>query len=316
MRLIQDLSGIRTPNNLESNVILSAEHVSKWYISFKRRKTVALENVNFSIFKGEKVCIIGESGSGKSTLAKILCGLITPNSGEVRFEGKKLSELNKSEKKVFRMRVQYIPQCPDLALDPTWYLYDSLAEPLRIQKICSKQDEFERVKEVCERVGIGMDQLRRKPRNVSGGELQRVVIARAFILSPEIIIADEPTSMLDPSIQAKIVRTILDLQSESNIGIVFLTHDLELAKLVSEKMFVMLGGRIVESGYTRDILKTPLHPYTKSLLMGVPPKTEFKQNSPCGFYGECEIVSEVCCQYPPPESEVYGGRKVRCWRYA
>ncbi|MGC8936229.1 MAG: ABC transporter ATP-binding protein [Candidatus Methanomethylicaceae archaeon] len=317
MRVSQNFYEIKGSENLsQSNIVLSAEEVSKHYSSFMREKKVAVDHVNLSISKGEKVCIVGESGSGKTTLAKILCGLINPTSGKVRFKGKSINELRGVERRFFRTQVQYIPQCPDLALDPTWYLYDSIAEPLRIHGLTSsKEDEFKKVSEVCERVGLSKDQLRRKPKSLSGGELQRAVIARAIILRPEIIVADEPTSMLDPSIQAKIIGMLLGLQSGSSISIIFITHDLEIAKLVSERIFVMFDGRIVESGSTYEILKNPLHPYTKSLLAGASPKFESHIYGPCRFFDECNMSLEICRRSPPPEVEVYNGRRVRCWRY-
>lgn len=316
MSSIHDSSGEKFFISPFKCVTLSANHVSKVYTSFTKGRTVAVDDANLSIREGERICVVGESGSGKTTLAKILCGLITPTSGEVSFMGKCIDKLNRGESKAYRRLVQYIPQCPDLSLDPTWYIYDSIAEPLRIQKVVSsKKDELDRVRYVCDRVGINTDQLKRKPRNVSGGELQRAVIARALILNPKIIIADEPTSMLDPSIQAKIVRMILDLQTEFEIGVAFITHDLRLASLFSERIFVMHGGRIIESGPTHEVLKSPLHPYTKSLLQGSSPTIESTQNSSCKFYNECDMRSEICLRNPPPQCQVGEGRNVRCWIY-
>ncbi|MCS7097484.1 MAG: dipeptide/oligopeptide/nickel ABC transporter ATP-binding protein [Candidatus Methanomethyliaceae archaeon] len=246
------------------DVELTAINVSKIY----GNKTLALDRVNFSIKKGERVCIVGESGSGKTTLAKILCGMIPPTSGEIRFLNKRIDEMSEMERRIFRIKVQYIPQLPDLALDPTWYLYDSLVEPLRIHKlIASKQEERDLVREICEMIGIRMEVLMRKPGNVSGGELQRVVIARAILLMPYILIADEPTSMLDPSLQAKIIKILLDIQSKYNMGMIFITHDLELAKYVSNRIFIMFKGKFVESGLTNEVLINPHHSYTKSLIL-------------------------------------------------
>ncbi|MCX8205321.1 MAG: ABC transporter ATP-binding protein [Candidatus Nezhaarchaeota archaeon] len=284
------------------------------YFSRGAAVVAALRGVVISIHRGDKACLIGESGSGKTTLAKILCRLIPPSSGEVLFEGRRVDRLSRAEMMEFRRRVQYIPQCPDLALDPTWCLYDSIAEPLRIHKMASsKREEFEKVRGACEKVGLSIHQLSRKPRSVSGGELQRAVIARAVVMRPEVIVADEPTSMLDPSTQAKVIKALLELQSSATV--LFITHDVEVARAVSDKVFVMLDGSIVESGPTREVLEDPLHPYTKLLLMGAPP-TEGRAESLCRLYGSCGASLEACRRSQPPELEVSKGRRVRCWSYA
>lgn len=304
-------SGSRT------SVSISAKGVSKNYNTGTSRCVVAVNNVDFFAKSGETVSIVGESGSGKTTLAKLLVGFIRPNAGEVLFADKPLNLMSKNEEILFRRKVQFIPQYPDLALDPTWYIYDSIAEPLRLQHLIrSKKEELDVVRSACERFGLSTDQLRRKPRSISGGEVQRAVFARAMVLKPEMLIADEPTSMLDPSTQAMIVRMMLEAQKEDSFGLVFITHDLSLAKIASSKVFVMLSGRIIEEGPSEEVLTKPLHPYTMLLVSNSIAENENQTAMPCPFYNSCNQHLEVCSRSPPPELDLGRGRKTRCWLYA
>ncbi|MDI9643687.1 MAG: ABC transporter ATP-binding protein [Candidatus Verstraetearchaeota archaeon] len=275
---------------------------------------LAVDGVSLSIKRGELLAVIGESGSGKTTLAKIMAGLIQPTSGRVFFEGKPITSLDRRERLNFSRKVQYIPQYPDLALDPSWYIYDSIAEPLRIHRMSSsREEELKIVRSVSARFGLSLDQLRRKPRDVSGGELQRAVLARSMALNPEVLIADEPTSMLDPSTQARIVRLILDAQRELGFAVLFVTHDLQLARVISDSVCVMLGGKIIEFGSAQEIFSSPLHPYTSSLFSGSTFAGETKDNAACPFYSQCNLRAEICCNSTPPEFNIGRFRGVRCW---
>jgi peptide/nickel transport system ATP-binding protein len=296
-----------------SEILLEGRDIEKRFRSFKR-SFLAVRGASISIGSGEIVALVGESGSGKTTLAKILAGLLEPTSGEVFFMKKPISRMSKQELLNFRRKVQYIPQCPDLALDPMWYLYDSIAEPLRIHKIVnSRKEEFKIVLSTSSRFGLSLDHLRRKPRDLSGGELQRAVLARAMVLDPELLIADEPTSMLDPSTQAKIVDQLIEVQKERGLAVLFITHDLELAEAVSDRVYVMFSGMIVESGGTSEVFSSPMHPYTRSLIDSDPAPPEAVVNeAPCPFYSQCNISIDICRKSPPPEFRL-GKRTVRCW---
>ncbi len=221
-----------------------------------RKKIVAVDNVNIKIKDRETVVLVGESGSGKSTLGKLLLMLLKPDSGRVYFKGVDITDLNQRDLKKFRRKMQLIPQNPEDALDPRWRIYDSIAEPLRIHKLFDKKEEEEnRVFELIEMVNLDDELLNRYPHELSGGELQRVVIARALALNPEFIVCDEPTSMLDVSTQASIVRLLLRLQRKFNLSYLFITHDIELANAIADKIVVMHRGRILsEAKHRRKII--------------------------------------------------------------
>ena len=190
---------------------------------FSKRKIVAVDGVDIEIKEGETLALIGESGSGKSTLGRMLLMLTEPTKGEVIFEEKNLTKMKKSELRKIRRKMQLIPQYPDTALDPRWTIYESIAEPLRIHKIAD--NEYDKIKELIEIVGLKEDHLNRFPHELSGGELQRAVIARAMALNPKFIVCDEPTSMLDVSVQASILNLLMELQKEKNLSYLFITHD-------------------------------------------------------------------------------------------
>ncbi|HIP24909.1 MAG TPA: ABC transporter ATP-binding protein [Archaeoglobus profundus] len=237
---------------------------------FGNKKVVAVDGVSIKIEKGETLGLIGESGSGKSTLGRLLLMLIKPDSGKVIYDGVDITRLKSKELRIYRRKMQLIPQHPYDALDPRWKLYDSIAEPLRIHKLVEdKEEEKSKVLELIEAVNLKEELLDRYPHELSGGELQRAVIARALALQPEFIVCDEPTSMLDISTQASIIRLLLKLQKRYKISYLFITHDLELANVVADKIAVMYKGKIVEEGRAKEILENPKHYYTKKLVEGM-----------------------------------------------
>jgi len=211
---------------------------------FGGKKVMAVDGVDIRIEDGETVALVGESGSGKSTLGRILLMLIRPDEGRVLFDGVDLTKLKGKELRKMRTKMQLIPQHPDEALDPRWRIYDSIAEPLRIHKLASKGDEEKIVLELIKAVGLKEEHLDRYPHELSGGELQRAVIARVLTLNPKFIVCDEPTSMLDLSTQASIVRLLMDLQRRFRLSYLFITHDLELARVIADRILVMKNGRI------------------------------------------------------------------------
>jgi len=211
---------------------------------FGGRRIVAVDGVSLRIEEGETVALVGESGSGKSTLGRLLLMLIRPDEGRVFFEGVDLTGLRGRELKKLRARMQLIPQNPEDAFDPRWRLYDSISEPLRIHGL---RDE-ERVFELVKAVGLKEEHLDRYPHELSGGELQRAAIARALVTNPKFVVCDEPTSMLDLSTQAAIVRLLMKLKRKMDLAMLFITHDVELAEVVGDRILVMRRGRI--SNYT------------------------------------------------------------------
>lgn len=277
---------------------------------FGRKKIVAVENVDIQIERSKTSALIGESGSGKSTLAKILTLLINPTKGDVFLDGEKVTTLKGKKLRNFRKRVQMIPQHPEEALDPRWKILKSIVEPAKIQKILNR-DEYEFAVELLEIVGLKEEHLDRYPRELSGGELQRIVIARALSLKPDFLICDEPTSMLDVSIQASIIRLLLELQRERKLGYLFITHDIELAKAISEKAVIMLKGEVVEICDLND----PLHPYTKLLLsLETPDIIKFREDYGCKFFELCKVKLNICDKRKPDLIDV-GKQKVRCHLY-
>lgn len=275
---------------------------------FKRgflEKTVAVENVDIFIDKSETLILIGESGSGKTTLGKLLLYLLKPDCGEVVFDGIKLSSLSQKKLRTLRRRMQLIPQHPEDALNPRWKVRRSLLEPAEIHGFEVELEEILRL------VGLKGEQLERYPKELSGGELQRVVIARAISMKPDFIVADEPTSMLDVSVQASIVNLLMELQNEYGTSYLYITHEIELAKAIAERVAVMLQGEIVEEGV--DVLEEPLHPFSKLLIEGDLPECS-KAGRGCKFSTFCKEKLAVC-NVQKPELVDLGKRRVRCHLY-
>jgi peptide/nickel transport system ATP-binding protein len=284
-----------------------------------KRRIIAVDGVSIEVKERETLALVGESGSGKSTLGRLLLMLIKPTSGKVFFDNLNLTEMKTKEFRKIRQKMQLIPQHPEDALDPRWKIYDSIAEPLRIHKLVGKNEEKEVIYGLVEMVGLQEEHLSRYPHELSGGELQRAVIARAIALNPKFIVCDEPTSMLDVSVQAAIINLLMELQHKLGLSYLFITHDLEVANAIANRMAVMYAGQIVEEG--TKILDEPLHPYTRmlveSLNMNVGLKVEdTRQNAEqtgCKFYNFCSDRTNGCLK--PPEMVRVNGRKVKCHLY-
>ena len=238
----------------------------KGFFSPQKEDNHVLKNINLEIKKGEIVSLVGESGCGKTTLANCILKLIAPDSGEILFNGQDILKFNKKEGFEFRKKIQIIYQNPYSSLNPKMKIFETLSEPLIIHKQKNIKD---RVLEISKMVGMNESDLKKYPHEFSGGQRQRIAIARALILKPEIIVADEPVSALDVSICAQIINLLVDLKREFNLTILFISHDLNLVRYLSDKIAVMDKGRIVEYNGTEEIFSNPKDDYTKFLLSSI-----------------------------------------------
>jgi peptide/nickel transport system ATP-binding protein len=239
--------------------LLEIRNLSKSFESY-----AALIDVNLTLYEGETLSLVGESGSGKTTLSKIIMGLCDQDSGEIRLDEKIVSKRGSA----FFERVQMIFQNPKESISHRMNVLDAVLEPLDVQRKGDKDERLKRAKEVLELVDLPLnnDFLARYPHQLSGGEVQRVAIARALALQPKLLIADEPTSALDPSVQAKILNLLMDLQEKMGLGMLFVTHDIALARKISDRIAVMFKGQVVETGATNYVLSHPSNPYTRRLV--------------------------------------------------
>lgn len=229
----------------------------------------ANRDVNFTCAAGEVVGIVGESGCGKSTLARVVVGLQNPTSGEVLFKGEKLGSGGARRNAVGRA-ISMVFQDPATALNPRMTVHDQLIDPLNVHKVGSPAEREKRVRELLTLVGLPQSALGVLPRQISGGQRQRVAIARALSLGPELIIADEPTSALDVSVRAQVLNLLLDLKRELGLGLVFISHDINTVRYVSDRICVMYRGAIVEEQPTEDLFHSPREEYTRTLLAATP----------------------------------------------
>jgi ABC-type oligopeptide transport system ATPase subunit len=230
----------------------------------------AVDDVSFSIEEGEMFGLVGESGCGKSTTGRCILRLIEPTSGEVLFRGENVLDLSRSRMRVARRHMQIVFQDPFSSLNPRMRVGDIVEEPLIVHRLGAKAERRRRVAELFDLVGLEADHPARYPHEFSGGQRQRIGIARALALNPALVIADEAVSALDVSIQAQVVRLLLDLQKRLNLTYLFIAHDLRLVEDICSRVAVMYLGKVVEIGAARDLFARPTHPYTKALLSAIP----------------------------------------------
>ena len=306
--------------------LLVVRNLSKKYLIkktlFKKEYFKAVDNVSFLLNKNELLSIVGESGSGKSTIGKLILKLIQPDNGKIVFKGKDIFNLSKKEEKIFRKETSVVFQDPRTSLNPRLKVKEILKEPLVVHNF--PKDEIEdRVKKAIIDAGLDESFLERYPSELSGGQRQRVAIARAIVLEPDLIVADEPTSALDVSIQLQIIELIDRLKKEKKISFLFISHDLNVVGMLSDSIVVLYRGKIMEKGKCKDILKNPLHPYTKILLESLPPEHPSKRKpldipevlredieGACVFYHRCPIAQDIC--KTEPRLEPKKGREVYC----
>ncbi|HEA4035553.1 TPA: ATP-binding cassette domain-containing protein [Staphylococcus aureus] len=253
-------------------VLLSIKNLKQYFNAGKKNEVRAIENISFDIYKGETLGLVGESGCGKSTTGKSIIKLNDITSGEILYEGIDIQNIRKRKDLLkFNKKIQMIFQDPYASLNPRLKVMDIVAEGIDIHHLATdKRDRKKRVYDLLETVGLSKEHANRYPHEFSGGQRQRIGIARALAVEPEFIIADEPISALDVSIQAQVVNLLLKLQRERGITFLFIAHDLSMVKYISDRIAVMHFGKIVEIGPAEEIYQNPLHDYTKSLLSAIP----------------------------------------------
>ncbi len=253
-------------------VLLSIKNLKQYFNAGKKNEVRAIENISFDIYKGETLGLVGESGCGKSTTGKSIIKLNDITSGEILYEGIDIQKIHKRKDLLkFNKKIQMIFQDPYASLNPRLKVMDIVAEGIDIHHLATdKRDRKKRVYDLLETVGLSKEHANRYPHEFSGGQRQRIGIARALAVEPEFIIADEPISALDVSIQAQVVNLLLKLQRERGITFLFIAHDLSMVKYISDRIAVMHFGKIVEIGPAEEIYQNPLHDYTKSLLSAIP----------------------------------------------
>ncbi len=292
-----------------------------------------VDGVDFKVERGKTLAIVGESGSGKTTLGKTIVHLYRPTSGSILFDGVDLAQLDEQQFKPYRTRLQMVFQDPTSSLNPRRKIRDMLLDPLRVNRIGTESERYQRGRRLIERVGLPVDFLHRYPHMLSGGQKQRVCIARAIISNPDLVVLDEPTSALDVSVQAQLVDLLQSLQEEFDLTYLFISHNLALVRNIANEVIVMYLGRVMEAGPTDEVFSNPRHPYTLALLSSIPPvidedakvlpsKIKLSGEIPssmrvpagCRFVTRCPYKMPACETLEPPIVQV-GLQDVRCHLY-
>jgi len=321
----------------QNNKLVEVKDLKKYYpitgglISRQIGEVKAVDGVSFHIMEEECLGLVGESGCGKSTLGRTLLRLEEPTGGEILYKGSDITKLDKKGLKSLRKEIQMIFQDPQSSLDPRMTIGDSVGEALLLHGMRNEKERLELVQALLERVGLDPSHATRYPHEFSGGQKQRIGIARALAVNPKLIVADEPVSALDVSIQAQILNLLMDLQDEGGLAYLFIAHDLSVIKHISDRIAVMYLGKIVELADKTETFGFPLHPYTQALLSAIPipnPRWEKKRfpleqempspiNPPtgCRFHTRCHKVLPICSQQEPRLEELRKAHFVACHLY-
>lgn len=291
----------------------------------------AVDGISFEVRKGETLALIGESGCGKTTTGRVILRLIEPTDGKIIFDGVDITHLDYEALRPYRRRMQMVFQDPYASLSPRMKIGDAIAHPLLVHNLATKEEAKEMALKMLRRVGLTPEEefYERYPHHLSGGQRQRVVIARAMILKPEFVVADEAVSMIDVSMRASILELLESFKQEYHLSMLFITHDIAVAKLIADRIAVMYLGKIVEVGPTEEVLKNPAHPYTMALIQAVPSivrrekkkKIEITGEVPnavnppsgCRFHPRCPLMTEECRTKEPELIEISREHFVACY---
>lgn len=316
-------------NLLEVRNLKKYYSVKSGFLNKDRRSVKAVDGINLSVKQGEILGIVGESGCGKSTFGRSILRLIEPTSGEVIFEGTNICGLKKEEMRLKRREMQIVFQDPGASLNPRLTVGEIIGEPLEVFHICEGKEKEERIYKLMDLVGINRAYINRFPHEFSGGQRQRLGIARALAVNPKLIICDEPVSALDVSIRAQVLNLMKELKDKLNLTYIFISHDLSVVHHICDRVAVMYLGRVVEIADKKQIYENPVHPYTKALLSAIPmPDPEIKREriilqgdvpnpadppSGCHFHKRCPYAKKECSETVPPFVTVEPGHQVLCW---
>ena len=326
-------SGPRKKGCKLGEIVLQVVDLKKHFKGSGSKLVKSVDGISFSIKKGETFGLVGESGSGKSTLGRTIVGLYDSTDGQVIYEGEDISSFNRKEKREFNRQMQMIFQDPQTSLNPRMQVGDIIAEGMDAYGLYKGKERQERIYQLLKEVGLDPVHAKRYPHEFSGGQRQRIGIARALAVEPTFIVADEPISALDVSIQAQVINLLKDLQEEAGLTYLFIGHDLAMVKHISDRIGVMYLGRMMELADNETLFEEPLHPYTQALLSAIPisdpnnrgnkqrvllggdPPSPLDPPTGCVFRTRCPLAQDICAQVEPSWKEVKKDHFIACHLY-